>query len=88
VHVPCHFGTQNDQLVWDYSKSLELSNKLLFSPKQCPREILDTTLWTPLQQLAQFWGTDMIAMSPHVEDPSRAFLGEGCVAGIQVLKVW
>jgi hypothetical protein len=69
-------------------RSSEVCNKLLFSPRQCAREDMDTILWTPLQQLAQFWGTDMIAMSPHVEVPSRAFLGEGCVAAIQVLRVW
>ena len=86
VHVT---GLQfrNDQLVWDYSIVI-VSIKLFFSPRQCPGENLNTILWTPLQQLAHFWGADMIAMSPHVEVPSCALLGEECVTAIQVLRIW
>ena len=43
-----------------------------------------TILWAPLQQVAQFRGTDVIAMSSHMEVPPRAFLGEQRVAAVQV----
>jgi hypothetical protein len=59
-HVQCHCALcaytglpfRNSQ--WSISVGLfsrQVSNKLLFSPRQYPRENLDTILWTPLQQL-------------------------------------
>jgi len=41
----------------------------------------------PLQQLAYFRHTDVIAVSPHVKVPPRAPSDEGRVATVQVLSV-
>jgi hypothetical protein len=81
MDVPCHFGARDNQIDAVIRSSERL---LLFPPRQRSRENLCAISWTPLQQLAQFWGTDMIAMTSHVEVPSRTFGGEGCVTAIQV----
>src|SRR6266851_7136819 len=60
---------------------------ILFPPWECPRKNLCAILRTPLQQLAQFRRTDVIAMSSQMKVPARAFLDEGRVAAIQVPSV-
>ena len=61
--------------------------QLLCSPWECPRKDLFPVLRAPLQQLAQFWRADMIAMSPHVKVPPRALLDERRVAAVQVTSI-
>jgi hypothetical protein len=70
------------------ARSAVAENVLFLRPRKRTRKHPRAILRTPLQQLAHFWRTNVVAVGPRMKISTCALLDEGRMTAIQVCRVW